>query len=468
MATRKKSKKRTGWRAPYHPDEVVQRVRPTESFEYLGNPHKGTTTFQRFNGDKLYPGLKWSDRWGPEEFKSFKGDPSKLRNPRYPRTSLSYCRWAWDRIEPVKGKFNWKHIDGALRAARQRGQTLQARLQPIAGGSPWPEWFAKAAGVDPATNSARFDWNNPAYLAHWTRLIRAFAKRYDGHPDLESFDIAYAGGCGETGGNSTNKTAEKLVDAYLKGFKKTQLIAMLGTHGCKYAGGILGGKLAWRADCYGDMHSEGMGYVPDGLNWNHMYDAYPKEIWQCGVEENWKTSPLTFETCWTVAYWRKEGWDLDLILDMGLGYHMSVFMPKSGFMPAEWRERIDEFNMRMGYRFALRQMVMPLEAKPGEKVRTEFYVDNVGVAPIYRPYKLALRFSQGRKSKVVPMKVDIRKWMPGHNWFTERVTFPRGFRKGEVKVAAAIVTARNEPRVKFAVEEIGSDGWHPLSSMDAL
>ena len=87
------------WRDVFGPEEVIQRVRPKESDKYLLNPHKGTTTFQRFNGDALYPGLSWNDREGPVEFKPFDGN---LKNPRYPDTTISYCRWLWSVIEPER------------------------------------------------------------------------------------------------------------------------------------------------------------------------------------------------------------------------------------------------------------------------------------------------------------------------------------------------------------------------------
>ena len=48
-------KRTSAWRKGYSADQTIQRVRPRESFAYLGNPHKGTTTFQRFNGDKPFP-----------------------------------------------------------------------------------------------------------------------------------------------------------------------------------------------------------------------------------------------------------------------------------------------------------------------------------------------------------------------------------------------------------------------------
>ena len=465
----RKRRRTTGWRSVFGPDEVIQRVRPRETSARLLNPHKGTTTFQRFNGDRLYPGNKWSDRVGPTRFKPFGGN---RKNERYPDTTIAYCRWIWAEIEPEKGKYRWDIIDGALEAARVRGQTLQVRIQPYIR-EDVPAWYYDMGGIVGRTpgKSGRPepDLNHPAYLKHWGGFIRAFGKRYDGHPDLESFDIAYGGPCGETGGNATRTTAAKLADAYLASFRKTQLVSMLGTHGCTHAAAQPGRHTGWRADCFGDVREEGRGVVPDRLCWNHMYDHYPKAIAECGVEDAWKTAPVTLETCWTVGHWHQQGWDIDWILAQGYQYHLSVFMPKSCYIPEEWAEKIEEFSKRMGYRFVLRHMVLPLEAKPGERVAIQGWVDNVGVAPIYRPYRFSLRFRQGRRASIVHLKSDPRSWLPGHTWFSERIRFPSDLRPGEVKVEAGLVgPLTKEARVRFAIEEVLEDGWHPLTSMDVL
>ena len=44
--------------------ETHWRCRPTESFEYFRNPHKGCATFQHFAGDPLFDGTTWSEE-GP-------------------------------------------------------------------------------------------------------------------------------------------------------------------------------------------------------------------------------------------------------------------------------------------------------------------------------------------------------------------------------------------------------------------
>ncbi len=463
------TKARTAWRRGYAPGQTIQRVRPRESFAYLGNPHKGTTTFQRFNGDPLYPGNTWSDRHGPVEFKPFDGN---VKNPRYPDTTIAYCRWIWSVIEPEKGRYRWEIIDGALEAARERGQTLQVRLEPYAGDD-LPPWFWEMGGVRqrrPTTYQFREpDINHPAYVKHWGDVLRAFGERYDGHPDLESFDIAYGGPWGEMGGNARKATAAKLVEVYLRSFRKTQLLSMLGTHGCAYAAKKKGRRIGWRADCFGDVRTDGRGVVPEGLCWNHMYDAYPMEVVKNGVAEAWKTAPVTFETCWTVGHWHKQGWDVDWMLEQGLKYHLSVFMPKSCYVPEEWMGKIEEFNRRMGYRFVLRQMMLPLEVKPGERFRVPVWMDNVGVAPIYRRYRFAYRFRQGKRSEVIHSKQDVRKWMPGHTWFEEAITAPGWLRQGVTELDVGIVApATEEARVKLAIEGVREDGWCAVAFVDVV
>ncbi|HYF51910.1 MAG TPA: DUF4832 domain-containing protein [Planctomycetota bacterium] len=454
------------WRDAFHKDEKLQRVRPPEFKGYLPNPHRGTTTFQRFNGDALYPGLMWDDSRGPVEFKPFDGN---LKNPNYPDTTLSYCRWLWSVLEPQKGKFRWDIIDGALKAGRDRGQTVQMRIQPYIGPD-MPEWFWNEGGkIDPKADPKRKepDHNHPSYLKHFGDVIRAFAKRYDGHPDLESFDIAYGGPCGECGGNTTRSTAKKLSDVYLQAFKKTQLVSMLGTFGCEYTSQFE--RVGWRADCYGDLRTEGRGVVPDHLCWNHMFDAYPKEIHENGVSERWKTAPVTMETCWTVGYWEKMGWDVDWIFEQGLKYHTSIFMPKSSFIPDRWREKFDAWDNKIGYRFVLRQINLPLESKAGAKIPFWLWVENIGCAPIYRNYPLALRFKQGKNEHIARIKTDIRQWMPGDWVQSGSVDFPKELKRGEVEVDIAILDEKlTKPRVLFAIRNTRDNGWHPLCKMDVI
>jgi len=477
------------WRDAYGPEEVIQRVRPKEHFDYIHNPHRGTTTFQRFQGEDTYPSFITADTYGPVTFPSTNGRiPENVK--MVPRTTLTYCRWPWAWLEPRKGKFNWKLIDNTLRTARERGQTAQLRFQPYTQHLNTETNPPKAKRFPPKSSVNVPDWywdtgarwvtqgvyaknepdsNDPRYLKHFGDFIRAFAARYDGHPDLESIDMAYAGFWGESGGNSTAATAYKLTDIYLRSFRRTTLLSMLGTPGCKHASAIshaTGRRIGWRADCFGDLRKPDVIEVPRELCYNHTFDSYPKEIELNGLKDTWKIAPVTMETCGNVATWVMSDHDVDFIIEEGYKYHMSVFMPKNVFFPEKVREKLVKFDRKIGYRYALRQMRLPLEAMPGEKILIEVFADNVGCAPIYRPYKLALRFKQGKRTKVVHFKEDIRTWLPGHNYFQERIEFPRGFERGEVKLALGIVDERDTPRVWLAIEGKLDEGWHPLTSVE--
>jgi len=475
------------WRDAYGPDERVQRIRPAEHHDYIHNPHRGTTTFQRFQGDPTYPGSGWSDTHGPTVFP--RGRRALRDNEKYiPRTTLTYCRWPWKWLEPRKGKYDWSIIDGTLRTAAARGQTAQLRFQPYT--TRWdtaqhppkakrfppevsvdvPDWFwdtgARWIDAGPYCRNEP-DSNDPRYLRHFGDFIRAFAARYDGHAVLESVDMAYAGFWGESGGNATAATAAKLADIYVASFKRTQIIGMLGTPAIPRAL-ARGCRLGWRADCFGDLKESHVKEVPRHAAWNHTFDNYVGSIHRSGLWDAWKTAPVTMESCGTVESWSVLNYDLDRIIEEGYRYHTSVFMPKSVFFPEKALEKLITFDRRIGYRFALRQLTLPLEVKRGSEFAVSCFADNVGCAPLYRSYTLALRLTQGPLVRIVRCAVDLRTWLPGHCFCEEKIRLPPAFQRGEVKVALGIVDESDAPKVWWAISGATDNGWHPLTSIDAV
>ncbi len=69
-------------------------VRPKEISDVLVNPGMGITTFQRFNGQEPNPPLKWSEIGPVSKL------PQAATRPDFPDTSVSYCRWYWNVLEP--------------------------------------------------------------------------------------------------------------------------------------------------------------------------------------------------------------------------------------------------------------------------------------------------------------------------------------------------------------------------------
>ena len=119
-----------------------------------------------------------------------------------------------------------------------------------------PEWYRQKVGEEGelAEKKWQTDPEDPRYVRHFGGMIRALGRRYDGHPDLESVDMALVGAWGEGAGSAllSQETREALVDAYLEAFQKTPLLMLLTDEKTNHYG-ISKKEVGWRVDCLGDM-----------------------------------------------------------------------------------------------------------------------------------------------------------------------------------------------------------------------
>src|SRR5437660_804123 len=191
-------------------DAVI--VRPKEIDDVLTNPGIGFTTLQRFNGDSLNQGTKWTEGY-PIVYQPFHGS---LEVKGQPMTTIAYFRVYWRFLEPEMGKYNWEMLDKALNTAKQRGQTLMLRIAPYGtAGKPddVPDWYRASVGDESSKHLPakwRTDPENPQYVRHWSQLIRVLGRRYNGNPHIELIDISIVGAWGEGEGT------EKLPDGTMK------------------------------------------------------------------------------------------------------------------------------------------------------------------------------------------------------------------------------------------------------------
>ena len=435
-------------------------VRPIESDEVLVNPGMGITTFQRFNGDPLNPGLEWS-----EEGPLAKLAPASSK-PDFPQTSIAYCRWFWTAIEPELGHFRWEIIDDALEQARVHGQTLAIRLMPYDQRHPLPEWF-RNSGARRANKSSdkdgeiwQPDFSDPLYLKFWGELVAAAGARYDGHPYLDSVDVSSVGYWGE--GWSDYMPAfpfqKALIDVWLEAFKRTPLLMNFDqqealSYGTEHGAG-------WRLDCLGDMR------CVSAAHWCHMLDFYPQQIVRAGIQDVWQRSPVSLETCWVPRYWNKEGWDVDYIFDQALRWHVSSVNIKSSAVPAEWKDKFDQFQKKMGYRFILRRVEYPRRVRRGQTMPVHMWWLNAGVAPTYRESCLAVELRSPETRAAVRLPADVRKWLPGDAVFDGPVYVPESLKPGTYRLRVALLDPRTEkPAIRLAIQGRDPDGWYSLGSV---
>lgn len=443
----------------------VVTVRPREIDDVLVNPGMGFTTFQRFNGDKLNPGTKWTEGY-PIEYQVFTGN---LHNENHPDTSIAYFRVYWKFVEPEEGRYNWGLLDKALSTAHARGQALMLRVAPYgtAEDNDVPAWYRKITGEVPNTKLAdpkwRVDPENPNYARYFGRMVRALGARYDGDPRMDLVDISVVGAWGEGAGSErlSQPVLEALHDAYIESFRKTPLV--IQPKGAR-SNGYVNSKAAvgWRVDCLGDMG----GF---SKTWCHMYDYYPQTIIQAGLAGAWKKAPVTMEACWVMQHWKDQGWDVDYIIGQSLKWHISSFNNKSSAVPAEWKPKVDQWLKKMGYRLVLRKFTFPAAIKPGGKLSFTSWWENKGVAPCYRAFPFAIRLKGSGQTLVLMSNADIRTWLPGDSLYDDALFVPADLAAGDYEVSVAIVDAQTRaPVVKLAIAGRDSEGWYPLGRMTVV
>ena len=444
--------------------ENVVVVRPKEINDVLVNPGMGITTFQRFNGQEPNPPLEWSEVGPVIKL------PQAATNPDFPDTSVAYCRWYWNVLEPVPGKFRWDTVDLAIDEARAHHQKLAIRLMPYSNKDPLPEWFRKSGARRANKDSDKDgeiwqpDFSDPLYLKYWSELVTAAGAHYDGNPYLDSVDISSVGYWGE--GWSPYMPAfafqKALIDIWLDAFKRTPLLMNFDepealAYGTQHGAG-------WRLDCWGDMRTSSTNvYFPA-----EMLEVYPQQIVRTGIQDVWQRSPVSLETCYTVPGWQQRNYDVDYIIEQGLRWHVSTANIKSAPIPKEWKSKFDDFQRRMGYRFILRRLEYSKSVTPGSMMPVHMWWLNAGVAPIYAEYDLVLQLKSptNSESAVLTIPVDVRKWLPGDAVYDGTVYIPEELSDGSYDVRVAMLDPRTrKPAIRFANEGRQDDGWYLMGSL---
>ncbi len=435
-------------------------VRPQEIDDVLINPGIGFMTFQRFNGDTLNQGKAWTEGY-PIDHQAFDGD---LENENHPMTSLAYFRIYWKFIEPTQDGYRWDLIDRALETAAARNQTLLLRIAPYGTGADndVPDWYRDLLGEEKDLPDKKWRTNpeDPRYVEHFGGMIDDLGKRYDGHPLLESVDLSIVGAWGEGSGSAqlSHQTRTALVDSYLEAFPRTPLVMLL-TDEKTNRYGLSRRAVGWRVDCLGDMG----GFSP---TWCHMCDYYPQAIINFGMKDAWKKAPVTLEVCWVMQHWYDKGWDVDYIIDQSLKWHISSFNAKSSPVPSEWEPQVNRWLKRMGYRYVLRKLTYPATVKAGGTLTFSSWWENKGVAPCYRPFRLALRLHRDQGDVILITQADLRSWLPGDNLYDSAVAIRPDTEAGHYNLQLGILDETvDEPKIQLAIAGRRTDGWYDLGKI---
>lgn len=430
-------------------------VHPAETNEVFANPGMGWQTFHTF----------------ADEDKNLAGLPS----------ASAYFRFYWREIEPRDGAIDFARFDELLAHARRAGQKLAFRIMCTGSGeyADVPTWLKEQGckGVEFEYGGKRHwvpDFTDPLFTRTHTRLIQELGRRYDGHPDMDLLDIGSVGLWGEwhmsgTEAVETHKpvplpapeTLHAIIDTWRHAFPKTSKVLLIGSDAGMPRAANDG--YGWRADCLGDMG----GF---SKTWNHMENYYLQQLDKTGATNVWRTAPVAFETCWDMRKWKQEGWDIPAIFDYALRLHASYVNNKSAPIPDGARPHVENLLRKLGYRLVLRTVQHEPAIRAGSSLHVAIDWENIGVAPPYRDYVLALRGtlldSPQAKPIVVDTGVSIRGWLPSKRHTDFVLAVPESAQTGRFAVAIGIIDAATKaPAVRLANTGRDPEGWYPISTL---
>lgn len=386
------------------------------------------------------------------------------RTYNHPDSKVYFCSARWRDIEIAKGVFRWEVLEEKLEYAKSMGCTAVVRCSPYALSEEddIPEWFRAESPEVPDFPFWRVDPETTRYVEYWSDFIKAFAKKYDGHPVISSIDLTIVGAWGEGGGTEflEPEAIQCITDAYLDGFKITPLQALLHDPLSMKIITDRKGKVGFRVDCLGDMG----GF--HGKRWSHMTDFYPQNIQNFKMENAWEKAPILFEACWHMNDWYIQGWDIDYIIQETLKWHISSFNNKGTIVPEPWKDHVKQWLKKMGYRFELRKFTYDAEVEAGGNLDVAALWANVGVAPIYNRYPLVLKLTSNNQTYTLYSKEDIREWLPDEDiaW-EESFSIPSDVPAGEYRLEIGIETGVQEiGNVKLAIEG-NTDGYYEMGKL---
>ena len=406
----------------------------------VANPFIGFTSYQRLRSDPLFADVTVRPENNLTETEATECYPVKETAVQhdgsdgfYPDTALAYIRLLWKDFEPRRGEYRYALIEDILQKAKENRQTVMLRLMPHSTrkSDDVPDWLKTMIPCPDRPDGKRVKDSpeDPVFLQYFGEAVEALARRFDPDPTLDAMDISLPGAWGEGHKCETYPEAalKELVDVYTRSFRNTCLIGQAAApwlieYACQTK------PCGWRGDGVGEP--------------KHMTVKYPKVAAE--VSDLWKTAPVSFESYWWLCEWKRQGWDIDEIIEKTLSWHVSTFNAKSFPIPEEWQEKIAFWIGKMGYHFVLRRFDYPETAKAGDHLRFRMRVENRGVAPIYHNIPLRLRLKAEDKEYIFVTDIDVRTWLPGEHTVAFVIRLPGDVRPGGYEIGLS-VSGENTP-----------------------
>ena len=162
--------------------------------------------------------------------------------------------------------------------------------------------------------------------------------------------------------------------------------------------------------------------------------------------------------------WKRQGWDIDILIDRSLQWHLSSFNAKSLPVPFEWQEKVEAWLRKMGYHYLINSVSYPEKIASGEKAQFTVCIENVGVAPMYMLIPLHLKLKGEGAEYTFRCDVDLTKWLPGKHKGDIIADIPSDIIPGEYDVELGLLRD-DGMRAYFCTDAEYDEGFYKVGKI---
>ncbi len=257
------------------------------------------------------------------------------------------------------------------------------------------------------------DWNNADFRTQATELVAAFGAHFDGDPRITAIQVGLLGlwgewhqsGCEAIAPDNEVKNLVKI--AYDNAFLQTPLQT-------RYARDpdVVNVEFGFHEDYFPSFTANciyGFPQCDASGDWNLEYgftNVVP------AARNNWITSPISGESPLGSQQnaWINDEADVTTLIN---DYHFSFLGPAGKHETAGNDAVLDRIANQLGYRFQLNTVTIDNPITTGSTV-VEVSLSNIGSAPVYFPYQLAMDWVDGAGDSVATSVFDddLRQLIP--------------------------------------------------------
>lgn len=335
-----------------------------------------------------------------------------------------YQRYRWSDIEISKGVYDFSALEAEAEKAKNDidGRGLfgfavrclvngTSKSYPAYLDSYMKAWYSnsKLCWVP--------DWNDPDFLERVDSLLANLGRKFNNDPRIGFVEVRTYGNWGEwhmSGFETppypavavTNTSIHRMIDAHVKAFPDKQIIMMSdNSEGLSYAMDKIGltYPIGWRRDSWCNKT---------------FLSLNSKSAWS-KASNRWQTAPVIIE-CYG------EGSNYSMGLSQVTTYHISEIgngnFDTWATLTTAKKDSIVLCAKTSGYRLLLRSLTFPNTIVAGNKASFSAEWSNIGVAPVYRDWRVTYRICNTGSGAVVwegNSKLNLRTILPTYNQTTK-------------------------------------------------